>query len=171
MPWRLSVLSASDIRGLRASPLGAVEGKKLHIIHDSTFAGDEYRSSVNNNTDFSSAPPCELGHVFEDVCRRIMCLCQCHGVVACVMLCRIDVKDAFRQIPVDPLHAAKFGYVFDEYAVVDLLLQFEWRSSSDCWDLVVSSLEHAHYPTSFQESVVSEYGIRPKRCSACQSGR
>ena len=46
-------------------------------------------------TDFSVAPPCELGHVFADVCRRILYLRQRHGVVARVMLCRIDVKDTF----------------------------------------------------------------------------
>ena len=49
------------------------------------------------------------------------------------MLYRIDVKDAVRQIPVDPLHAAKFGHAFDEYAVVDLCLQFGWRTSPSYW--------------------------------------
>ena len=121
--------SVSDFRGLRVSPLGAVEGRKLRIIHDLTFSGDVYRSSVNNDTDFSAAPPCELGRVFGGVCRRIMYLRQRNGVVARVMLCRIDVTDAFRQIPVDLLHAAKFSYVLDKYAVVDLFLQFGWRSS------------------------------------------
>ena len=87
-----------------------------------------------------------------------MYLRQRHGVVARVMLCRIDVKDAFRQIPVDPLHAAKFGYIFDEYAVENLFLQFGWRSSPGFRDLVTSSLEHAHNQTSFQDAVVSEHG-------------
>ena len=114
--------SISDIRGLSVSPLGAVEGTELRIIHNLTFAGDGFRSSVNGDTDLSTAPPYELGHVFGSVCRRILYLRQRHGVVARVMLCRIDVKDAYRQIPVDPLHAAKFGYVSDEYAVVDLFL-------------------------------------------------
>ena len=62
--------SVSDIRGLRFSRLGAVEGRKLCTIHDLTLAGDGYRSSVSNDTDFSAAPPCEVGHVFGDVCRR-----------------------------------------------------------------------------------------------------
>ena len=145
--------SVSDIRGLRVSPVGAVEGRKLRIIHDLTFAGGGYRSSVNGDTDFSVAPPCELGHVFADVCRRILYLRQRHDVIARVMLCRIDVKDTFRQIPVDPLHAAKFGYVFDEYAVMDLFLQFRWRNPG-FWDLVVSFLEHAHNQKSLQAAVV-----------------
>ena len=42
----------SDIRGLRVPLVNAVEGRKLRIIHDLTFAGDGYRSSVNDDTDF-----------------------------------------------------------------------------------------------------------------------
>ena len=91
--------SVSDTRGLCVSPVGAVEGRKLRIIHDLTFAGNGYRSSVNGDTDFSVAPPCELGHVFADVCRRVLYLRQRLGVVAGVMLCRIDVKDAFARFP------------------------------------------------------------------------
>ena len=41
--------SVFDIRGLRVSPLGTVESKKLRIIQDLTFAGDGYRSSANND--------------------------------------------------------------------------------------------------------------------------
>ena len=149
--------SVSDTRGLHVSPFDTVEGRKLHIIHDLTFEGDGYRSSVNDDTDFSATPPWELGHVFRDVCRRIIYLCQRHDVVARVMLCRIDVKDASRQIPVEPLHTAKFGYAFDEYVVVDLFPQFGWRSSPEYWDLVASSLEHVHIQTSFQDAVVYEY--------------
>ena len=146
--------SVSDIHGLHVSPVGAVEGRKLRIIHDLTFAAHAYRSSVNDKTDFSVAPPFELGHVFANVCRRILYLRQRLGVVARVVLCRIDVKDAVRQIPVDPLHDAKFGYAFDEYAVMDLFLQFGWRSSPGFLDVVVSSLEHAHDQKSLQDAVV-----------------
>ena len=69
-------LSVSDIHGVRVSPLGSVEGRKSRIIHDLTFPGDVCRSSVNDDTDFSAAPPCELGRVFEDFCRRILYLRQ-----------------------------------------------------------------------------------------------
>ena len=66
--------SISDTRRVRVSPLGAVEARKLRIIYDLTFAGDKYRSSVNGDTHFSTAPPCELGAVFGDVCRQILYL-------------------------------------------------------------------------------------------------
>ena len=91
--------SVSDTRGLRVSPLGPVEGRKLRIIHDLTFAGDGYRSSVNADTDLSGAPPCELGHVFGDVCRRILYLHQRHAVVTRVMLCRNGTKDRSARFP------------------------------------------------------------------------
>ena len=41
----------------------------------------------------------------------------------------IKVKGAFRQIPVEPLHAAKLGDVFGEYVLGDLFRQFEGRCS------------------------------------------
>ena len=156
--WALKLLSVSDSHGLRVSALGTVEGRMLRIIHDFTFLGSWYHSSVNADTDVSTALPCDLTYVFEDVCRRIPYLRQHHGSIARVMLCCSDIKDVFRQIPVDRLHAAKFGYGFGGYAVVDLCLQFEWHSSPGCWDLVASSLEHVHNQTSFQDAVVSEHG-------------
>ena len=53
---------------------------------------------------------------------------------------RVDlkVKDAFRQIPVDPLDAAKLGDVYGEYVVVDLFRQFEGRRSPGFSDLVAT---------------------------------
>ena len=123
--------------------MGALQGRKLPIIHF-TFAGDRYHSNVNDNTNFSAALLCELGHVFGDVCRRILYLCQRHGAVSRSIVGRIDTKCAFHQIPVDPLHAAKVGNAFGEYAIVDVFLQFGWLSLTSYWDLVASLLEHAH---------------------------
>ena len=60
--------SVSNIRGLRVTPLGAVEIRKLRIIYDLTFAGDWYSSSVDDGTTISATPPCDLGHVLGDVC-------------------------------------------------------------------------------------------------------
>ena len=89
----------SDIGDLHVSPLGAVEARKLRIIHDLTFAGNGYRSSVNNDADFSATPPCELGHVFGDVCRRILYFHHRHSAVAHVMLCGIMSKTRSARFP------------------------------------------------------------------------
>ena len=99
-----------------------------------------------------------IGHVFGDVCRWILYLRQRHGAVTPVMWCRIDAKDALHHIMVGPLHASKNGHVLGEYAVVDLFLQFGWRSSPGYWDLVAWSLEHAHNQTSSEDPMVSELG-------------
>ena len=50
----------------------------------------------------------------------------------------IKVKGAFRQIPVEPLHAAKLGDVFGEYVLGDLFRQFEGRCSPGFSGLVAT---------------------------------
>lgn len=86
-----------EILGVRVSPLGVVDEPKFRIIHDLTFsAGAEVRSSVNSDTDFSQAPECLLGHVLRNILSRILSLRQLHGTLAEIMLCRVDVKEAFR---------------------------------------------------------------------------
>ena len=117
-------------------PVGCCRGAKFRIIHDLTFAGSGNRSSVNEDTDFDCAPPRELGHMLRDVLLRVLHLMQKHGPYARIVLPRIDVKDAFRQVPVDPEGDPAFGYRVGNYAVVDLRLQFGWRSSpgsGDCF--------------------------------------
>ena len=56
--------------------------------------------------------------------------CVSHTVrMARLVLCRVDVKDGFRQAPVDPAGAPVFGYVAGGHAIVDLRLRFGWRNS------------------------------------------
>ena len=123
------LLSAVDIVGLRVSPLAVILEPKLRIVHDLSFASAGGRTSVNSDTDFSSAPPCELGHVLREVLLRVLFLRQTHGRSARIVLCRVDVKEAFRQVLVDPVGASVFGYVTGGRVVVDLRLQFGWRNS------------------------------------------
>ena len=97
-----------EVQGVRVSPLGVVDEPKFRIIHDLTFTAGT-RSSVNGDTDFSQAPECLLGHVLTDILKRILYLRQMHGVTAEIMLCRIDVKEALRQVLVDPAGAPVFA--------------------------------------------------------------
>ena len=62
--------------------------------------------------------------MLRDVLLRVLFLCQKRGKNARIVLCRVDVKDAFRQVPVDPAGAPVFGYVVGDHVVVDLRLQF-----------------------------------------------
>ena len=75
---------------------------------------------------------------------------QTHGRSARIVVCRVDVKEAFRQVLVDPVGASVFGYVTGGRVVVDLRLQFGWRNSPGYWGLLASALEHAHTRSTFQ---------------------
>ena len=147
-----------EVLGLRVSPLGVVEEPKFRIIHDLTFASAR-RSSVNDDTDFTQAPECRLGHVLTDILRRILFLRQLHRTSAEIVMCRIDAKEAFRQLLIDPAGAPAFGYVFGDQVVVDLRCQFGWRSSPGFWSLFSSALEHSHTHTSYQDATVTDEGV------------
>ena len=51
-----------------------------------------------------------------------------------------------------------FGYRVGNHAVVDLRLQFGWRSSPNFWGLFSAALEHAHNHTAFQQAEGSTQG-------------
>ena len=139
--------SAAEIRGLRISPLAVV-----------TFARAGERTSVNNDTIYSSAPTCELGSMLRDVLMRVLCLRQAHGRHARIALCRVDVKDAFRQVPVDPAGAPVSESVAGGHVVVDLRLQFGWRNSPGFWGVVTSALEYSRTRSTFKSAVVPRQG-------------
>ena len=150
--------SAAEIGGLRISPLAVVLEPKFGIVHDLTFARAGERTSINNDTIYSSAPTCELGSMLRDVLMRVLCLRQAHGRHARIALCRVDVKDAFRQVPVDPAGAPVSESVAGGHVVVDLRLQFGWRNSPGFWGLVTSALEYSRTRSTFKSTVVPRQG-------------
>ena len=154
----LKLSSASDIQGLRVSPWAVVLKPKFRTVHNLTVARAGGHSSVNDDTDFSSALSCELGDVLRDVLLRALFLRQMHGPTARIVLCRVDVKDVFRQVLVDSVGAPGFGYAMVEYVVVHLPLQFGWRDSPGFWGLMASALERAHTHSTFQDAAVSPQG-------------
>ena len=148
-----------EILDLRVSPLGVVEEPRFRIIHDLTFAaGATVRSSVNDDTYFTQAQECGLGHVLHDIISRVLYLRKLHGVELNIFIRRVDVKDAFRQMLVDPAGAPAFGYTMGDVVVVDLRCQFGWRSSPGFWSLFSSALEHAYTHTAFQNASILPEG-------------
>ena len=83
---------------------------------------------------------------------------QTHGCSARIVLCRVHVKKALRQVLVDLVGASVFGYVTGGRVVVDLRLQFRWRNSPGYWGFLASALEYAHTRFTFQSAVVSPQG-------------
>ena len=151
--------AAARIPGLRVSPLAVMKSStKLRVVHDLTFASGTSTTGVNGDTDFSSAPTCELKHVLRDIIWRILYLRQRFGRRARIVLSKMDVKDAFRQVPVEITRAPVFGYVFGDLVVVDRRLQFGWRNSPGFWCLFSSALEHAHNNTSHCNAVCTDSG-------------
>ena len=85
--------------------------------------------SVNDDTDFAQPPPVELGRVLRNIIGRILYLRRRFGPRARIVLSKIDVTEAFRQVSVQWAGAPVFGNVFRELVVADRRLQSRWRSS------------------------------------------
>ena len=114
---------------------------------------------VNGDTNFESAPKCKLGHVLRDIVWRILFLRRTLAPHTHIMLSKMDVKDAFRQVAVEWDGCTKFGYVLGDFVVVDRRLVFGWRNSPGLYCLLAGAIEHAHGSTSFDDAVVTPQGL------------
>ena len=115
-------------------------------------------TGVNEDTDASSSPRCELGHVVRDIIWRIQYLWQRFRRGVRIVPIKIDVKDAFREVPVEITRAPVFGYVFGDFVVVNRRLHFGWRNSQGFWCSFASALEHVHNNTSRRRAVYTDSG-------------
>lgn len=105
-------------------------------------------------------PPCDIGGVLRKVLMRILFTRQKSGPSARIVMSKLDVKEAFRHVLVDPARAAYFGYVFGNMTMVDLCLEFRWHGSPSFWGLLAAGLEHAHDNTSYFTHAVTDIGCR-----------
>ena len=177
---RALVLNAKfvqEIGGIRLSPLRVIEEPKIGIIRDMTFAGSGNRSSVNEDTDFDCAPPCELGHVLRDISLRVLYLRQKHGPGARILSSRNDVREAYRQIGVYREGAPVLGYKVVDLVLVDLRLQFGCRNnpvSGDCFRQHCNTLHtqqsHLHHIPAGCGVALGSLRGRPRYSSAIAGG-
>ena len=82
-----------------------------------------------------------------EVVQRVLGLRVKLGDRARILIQKMDVKNAFRQIAVGPDEAGVFGYVLGEFLFVDLRLQFGWRGSPGCWWVISAAMQHAQRNT------------------------
>ena len=120
-------------------------------------------TGVNEDTDFSSGTTCELGHVLRDIIWRILYLRKRFGRGARIVLSKMYVKDAFRQVPVEITRAPVVGYVFGGLVVIDRRLQIGWRNSPGYWCLFASALEHAALCSDSGRGATQHVVVRPPR--------
>jgi hypothetical protein len=86
---------------LRVAPVGVIQERadKFRIIHDLSASLAAF-TSVNQDTDFDSAPPVQCGTVIRDVINRIWQLRQRYTGLP-IVISKIDFTSAFRQVKVD----------------------------------------------------------------------
>ena len=160
MPVRV----ARSVRGLRINPVGVVEEKgKKRIVHDSTFSSEPEQPGgrgrpVNETTDWDQIPECHLAGVMGQIIKRVLGLRNKFGTGKRILIQKMDVKSAFRQVGVDPAGAANFGYVLGGYLFIDLRLQFGWRGSPGWWGVIASAIQQAQRQTTRASATILAAG-------------
>ena len=96
--------------------------------------------------------------MLRNIIGRILYLRRRFGPRARIVLSKIDVTEAFRQVSVQWAGAPVFGYVFRDLVVADRRLQFGWCSSPGVFCLFSAALKHTHRHTSYDDAVVMEQG-------------
>lgn len=113
------------------SPIGAVEkkGGKYRMINDLSWPYDtpnvkfKNRPSVNGGINF---PPGTLNYATLD---RLLANIAFHDSSADFVVWKLDLKDAYRHIPVGRKDARLLGFSLDKSTFVDCVLNFGGRSS------------------------------------------
>jgi hypothetical protein len=135
--------------GLRVAPVGVIKERedKYRVIHDLSTEQVGI-ASVNATTDFDDAPPCGCGKVLAALLLRIWQLRQ-KWPTKRIMISKMDVTAAFRQLRLNT-DGVLIGYVYEDLVIIDLRLQFRWRSSPGWWELVNTALMWSHAQNSMQ---------------------
>lgn len=117
------------------------ERKRMRIVHDMTLEhrdGSEGKS-VKSPTDSDEIPVWALAGGMYEVVQRVLKPRVKFGDQARILIRKMDVNNAFRQIPMDPDGARVCGYVLGKFLFIDFRLQFGCRGSPG-WSGVISAL-------------------------------
>lgn len=99
---------------------------------------------MNDDTDVSVTLQCQLAHVGPDVLARICGLRRKFGPGMPVHISKMDVKDAFQQVPVLLEQVPVFSHdTIRQWLLLDIRLPFGWRSSPGWWGAVAGAIQHA----------------------------
>ena len=84
--------------------------------------------SVNDRTDAKGVPACDIGKVFDTFLAQAYRL-RLKYPNGHLVMGKVDVADAFRQLLIHPDFASFFSYVWEDLLIVDLRLAFGWLGS------------------------------------------
>ena len=116
----------------------------------------------------------------DQIVKRVLGLLDEVGTCRRILIQKLDVKSAIRQVGVDPAKAANVGYGRREYLFIDLLLQFGWRGSPERWGMIASAISKAQRQTTkaelagemllHKEGAWEKWGRRWEGCGGFCSG-
>lgn len=142
------------------STLGGVvqKSKTLSIVNLSH--GNAADPSVNDRTDPTKVPPCDIGSVFADF------LLHCYKLrlkypTGHLVFGKVDVADAFRQLRMHPNFASAFSYTWESLLVFDLRLAFGWTGSPGFFFRWAKHLVHfikTHRPSDITPAIADLLG-------------
>jgi hypothetical protein len=142
------------------SPLGGVVQKSKTRSIVNLSHGTPADPSVNERTDFTSVPPCDIGTVFADFIAKCYHL-RLKYPTGHLVFGKVDVADAFRQLRMHPDYASVFSYTWEGLLVVDLRLAFGWTGSPGFffrWAKHLVAFVQSHRPSDITPEVQAFLG-------------
>ena len=85
------------------------------------------------------------------IVKRMLGLRHKLGTGRIILMQKLGVQSAFRQVGVDPAKAAFVGYGRRAYLIIDLRLQFGWRGSPRRRRMIASAILEAQWQTTKSE--------------------
>lgn len=96
---------------------------------------------MNVDTDWTKISKCRLAGVMIDIITQILGLRVKFWTQKCILLQKMDTKNAFQQMGMAPDRTATFVYRLEDVIFVDRRLQFGWRGNPGWWRVVAGGGE------------------------------
>ena len=109
-------------------------------IHNATATCNVF-DSPNSVTDMDAMHPVQFMGAFDRILKRVYHMALANPESP-VMLMVIDVKAAFRQLPIDPAYAPYFCYIVGSTLAIELRGCFGWRGTPAEFDLWPQAFQH-----------------------------
>ena len=137
-------------------------------VHHQAGVGARRRGCAKNKS--VSGRQRDLAGVTGQIIKRVLGLRDKFGTGRRILIQKLDVKSAFRQVGVDPAKAAEFEYGRRACLFIDVRLQFGRRRSPGLWGMIASVIPEAQRQATKEElagEVLPNKGGRWEGCGGC----